>query len=352
MSEPDEVELNLVSPTAVKTGTIFFCCIALAAVLLSGWVFWHRKAPAVRVMQPFFLQMLCFGTFLVSIAVIPYGRDDTNTPHIDQACTAILWLTNVGMTVILCALFSKLWRISAVVHAANNFQRKTVTLKHALVPFATLITLELIIVTTITILDPLVWKREPVDGNENNTVGYCDVDGTIGEVMIMLQNVLGFVLTIILCVQAYVARDVQSEFSQVRGISLTLFSWLQIEIISLPALALIDDSDTTASFILTLIRYASMMLSLLLFIFGPLVIQERKRQREGGGDNRVVPQRTTTTVTVSNETNAEIASQARLRIAELEVQVENLSSRIQELETLPAACSTLASDFTIVDDNV
>ena len=131
-----------------------------------------------------------------------------------------------------------------------------------------------------------------------------------------------------------------------------LFSWLQIEIISLPALALIDDSDTTASFILTLIRYASMMLSLLLFIFGPLVIQERKRQREGGDDSRVVPQRTTTTVTVSNETNAEIASQARLRIAELEVQVENLNSRIKELETIPAACSTLASDFTIVDDNV
>ena len=352
MSDPDEVQLNLVSPTAVITGWCLAFTISLAVVLLAGWVCWHRNDPAVRVMQPFFLLMLCFGTFLVSMAVIPYGKDDTNTTNIDQACTATLWLSDVGMTFILSALFSKLWRISTIVHAANSFQRKNVTLKHALVPFATLMTIDLIILTTITILDPQVWKREPIDGDENNTVGYCAIEGTIGKVMLFLLNALEFVLIIILCVQAYVARDVQPEFSQVRGISLTLFSWLQIDIVSLPALALIEDSNTTASFILTVIRYVSMMLSLLLFIFGPLVFQQRKRQREGG-DSRL-PQRTTT-VTMSNDSNAETASHelqgARFRIAELEVQVENLSSRIKELETMPAACVTVR-DFTILDENV
>ena len=118
------------------------------------------------------------------------------------------------------------------------------------------------------------------------------------------------------------------------------------------SMKLIEDSNTTASFILTVVRYVSMMLSLLLFIFGPLVFQQRKRQREGG-DSRL-PQRTTT-VTMSNDSNAETASHelqgARFRIAELEVQVENLSSRIKELETMPAACVTLR-DFTILDENV
>ena len=341
MSEPDEVELNLVSPAAVKTATfLVFFLISLPAILLAGWVVFHRNAPAVRVMQPFFLLMLCFGTFLVSMAVIPYGRDDTNTTNMDQACTATLWLTNVGMMLILSALFSKLWRISTIVHAANSFQRKTVTLKHALVPFATLMTLDLIILTTITILEAHAWKREPLDGNENNTVGYCEVNDTIGEVMLILLHTLEFVLITILCVQAYVARDVQPEFSQVRGISLTLFSWLQIEIVSLPALALMEDSNTTASFVVTAVRYASMMLSLLLFIFGPLVCQERKRQREGG--NSRLLQRTTT-FTVPNESNAEVASdelrEARFRIAELELQLETLSSRIKELESIPAAGS-------------
>lgn len=340
MSEPDETELNLVNPAAVKAGTILAFIISLAAVLLLGWVVWHRNSPAVRIMQPLFLLILCFGTLLVSMAVIPFGRDDTNTTNIDQACTATPWLIHVGITFILSALFCKLWRISTIYHAANSFQRRTVTLKHALVPFAILMTLELALLTTMTVLDSPVWKREPVNGDENNTVGGCSFDGTIGAVMEFLLNVVGFILIIILCVQAYVARDVQSELSQDRGISLTIFSWLQIEIVSLPALALIDHSNTTALYVLTVVSYASMMLSLLLFIFGPLVFGERKRQREGG-DTRL-PQRSTA-ATVHCEPNAEVASHvlqgARFRISELEVQIEELCIRIKELEALPSAWS-------------
>jgi len=80
------------------------------------WTYWNRKTRIVRASQPFFLYMICIGTFIMGSAIIPISVDDriASIEDCSLACIFSPWLASYGFVIAFSALFSKTWRINQV----------------------------------------------------------------------------------------------------------------------------------------------------------------------------------------------------------------------------------------------
>ena len=351
---------NLLSEGARITGLVFMALSIVPAVGLGIWVVAKRQDSVVKAMQPIFLLLLCVGTIISDCAVVPLGVTDENTSmdDIEGVCLAAPWLTHLGGVVVLSALFSKLWRVNLIFHA-EGFQRKVVTVVDVLKPFGILLGLNLVLLIVISTVDPPTWVREPIDeSNPYSTVGYCTYDGW-GLLAEFLLGIINFVALIMLCVQAYRARDIKSEFSEARGVALALFSWLQALIITVPALSLLEADEPDAVYMLNVMSSVIPSWSILFFVFAPLIMHQRARSRgnhtaastvypqqqmQHAGRTRISgldcdPRMIGTTInatqpqtpTVEDPTNHEHAAV----VSNLETEVQALRSRIAELEGDP-----------------
>ncbi|CAB9520281.1 Gamma-aminobutyric acid (GABA) B receptor [Seminavis robusta] len=280
--EENVVDVNVITE-AVRIGGLFFMSICITLSFgFAAWVIYNRAAPTVKMMQPQFLLMLCFGTTLTSFTIYPMGANDLNTDHINAACLSWPWLSYMGNTITFSALFSKLMRVNEIFHA-QGFQRKVVTAKDVLLPFVTLVVINLTLLIIMSVLDPNKWKRVPVSEDDPlNTIGYCDYETWVGNLMVGLLDLVNFVALIILCIQAYRARDIKSDFSEARGVALALFCWLQSSLIVTPTQWILDPTQIDTRYTLNVMQLFVNAMSLLLFIFCPLIAHHRHRVKYGG----------------------------------------------------------------------
>ncbi len=67
-----------------------FVIIAMA-LLFGGWVAINRKHRVVKISQPIFLHLICFGVVVLSCAIFPLGIDDSGSTERDRdvACASI-----------------------------------------------------------------------------------------------------------------------------------------------------------------------------------------------------------------------------------------------------------------------
>ena len=65
--------------------------IIIMALLFGGWVGINRKNRVVKISQPFFLYIICFGVIVLSCAIFPLGVDDTDSTEQGRnaACASI-----------------------------------------------------------------------------------------------------------------------------------------------------------------------------------------------------------------------------------------------------------------------
>ena len=87
-----------------------------AALSLAGLValLVLRKNPLVTRSQPFFLALVCVGSFLMNMAILTLSFDENmmggiSERGLDIACTCTVWFFFVGQVLVFAALFSKLW---------------------------------------------------------------------------------------------------------------------------------------------------------------------------------------------------------------------------------------------------
>jgi hypothetical protein len=207
----------------------------LNAVFYSVWVYWNRQLRIVKTMQPIFLVTIRIGVGVMVLGIVPLSIDDgiASTRGCDIVCMSVPWLLSLGFTLAFSALFSKLWRIFKLFNN-QNFRRAKVIEKDVLAPFATLFTLSFAVLLTWTLVDPVHWSRDPIDGEQWNTFVSCKVDGTTSKISYALIGAFNVGALFLACYQAYKARNISDEFSESKNVGFAVFSWVQALMVGLP----------------------------------------------------------------------------------------------------------------------
>ena len=95
---PEPENFNLNQLTKVRPAGLALAGIVWAAsIAFAGWVVWNRKLRIIKASQPIFLLMICLGTFVMALTVIPLSFDDSiaSDEGCDIACMAIPWLSTL-----------------------------------------------------------------------------------------------------------------------------------------------------------------------------------------------------------------------------------------------------------------
>ena len=249
----------------------------VCTIYCSIWFYQHRKARIVQSHQPEFLGVICAGILLWEISVIPFSIDNSivaSERGNSIACVASQWLYNIGFTISFAGLYSKLWRINKIFHNPQ-FRRISVTVYDVLKPFAILFSYTFILLLVWTLVDPPRWERIQI--NETYVYWSCESDRT-GELLSWLLFA-GHILVVLATIrQAYMARNVSSDFSETWPLALGLLNWIQLSIIGIPVGALIDYIVPSASYYLGVSIILAQSLTILLAIFLPLFLHPSIRQ--------------------------------------------------------------------------
>lgn len=108
-----DVNLNLIRDPARITGLTLSGIVMAGSMGLWLWTLIHRKSFVVRLTQPFFLSMICIGTFLMGTAIIFMGfQEPASETFLDIACMTVPWLLSLGFVIAFSALLSKTLRIN------------------------------------------------------------------------------------------------------------------------------------------------------------------------------------------------------------------------------------------------
>lgn len=276
-----QISLGLRIAAGIMMGLIFIFSIGFM-----GWTYYHRTTHIVRASQPFFLYIICIGTFIMGSAIIPISIDDgiVSVEGCDIACMFSPWLVTYGFVIAFSALFSKTWRINQIFHHPQ-LRRVTVNIKDVIVPFLILLGLNTIVLICWTAISPLKWERVHTDARDDfgrplDSTGRCTVENNKSLPFVVLLLIINMAVLLLANIQAYQARTITVEFSESKYIGIINASILQAGIIGGPLLV-IAGSEPSA-FVLTAVGGIFVIcMSMLLLIFIPKMkyLQEWKKKR-------------------------------------------------------------------------
>jgi len=253
------------------------------AITLSIWTFVFRKDRVVKASQPMFLQLICFGTFIMATAIVPLSIDDgiASQRGCDIACMATPWLISTGFAFTFSSLFSKTWRINKVIGGAKACRKVTVKERDVLAPFIVVFSVNCILLLCWTIIDPMRWFRQPInEGDLSNTFGLCKSTGNASKVFAGLVALTNLVALILACVQAYRARKLNDEYSESRWVLVACASWIQVVVIGIPVM-LLTQSQPTASYFTKTAFIFLICVSMLVLMFVPKMYIMRQSRIAG-----------------------------------------------------------------------
>ena len=271
-----EVELNQLHTIRAYGYTLaFLICVASA-----GWSLWtlrNSQHNVVRSAQPIFLHMMCLGTFFLGLSIIPLGIDDAVASQrgCDIACQSFAWLMALGFSIAFSALFSKIWRINQIFRASRHCQKVRITARHVVIPLLVILSLNMICLTTWTVVDPLKWVRSPVyESNgllEHKSFGRCSLHGsTFSTVCMCLILTVNFAAMMMALIQLYQSFDAVGKFlEEAKMLAIAMASMMQVFLTGLPILVIVTNNPPLSFFVKTTTIFVVAM-SLLLLTFCPM----------------------------------------------------------------------------------
>ena len=85
-------DLNLIPPQVRGFGFALFVLVSLTSLWWAVFTYKYRKAPIVKASQPFFLSMICIGTFIMGLSILMSGfQEPMPLSVLNFACEANLW---------------------------------------------------------------------------------------------------------------------------------------------------------------------------------------------------------------------------------------------------------------------
>jgi len=239
------------------------------SVACAIWVMLKSSCVIIRASQPFFLYLVCFGTFIMGASLIPLSIDDSlaSTRVCDAACMAFPWTLALGFSITFAALFSKVWRINRLMTAAANLRREKVRPQDVMIPFSIIIVLNLVVLLSWTLMDPLKWER--VVTSPSSSYGTCWSSlSAVQLTFLVLLGLVNYSALLMANFQAYHSRNIPDEFCESRYIFFANFGMLQVSMISLPVMFLVVDKPA-AFFVIQSTVVCAIAVPLQVWIFAP-----------------------------------------------------------------------------------
>jgi len=273
-----EEERNLISTGVRSACLILASVIILMAIACVAYLVRMRKHAVIRMSQPPFLAMICVGTIIMALTIIPVSMDEgvAGQRSLDASCSLSPWLFSIGFVVTFSALFSKLWRVNKIVDASRSFRRVTVTMGDVMVPFAVLLASNAVILSIWAGVAPRNWERTVLERNQFDQVivseGACASDRTLGfSIAIIVVNGTALLLA---CYQAYIGREVRTEMNESKYIGMAMICIFQSFFFGVPLLFITRNNSSAFSFVVTSICFV-ICVATLLFIFVPKILAQR-----------------------------------------------------------------------------
>jgi hypothetical protein len=209
------------------------------------FIYLFRNNDIVKVGQPPFIYLLCFGSSLVGASLFFTAIDESSGHSLDVldfCCVASSWFSYIGSIIIYMALFCKLWRVQKV----TRFRKGQVILvRHVIWPFVTMLLTVIGVLIAYTIKDPSHWTREDDMGSEEQlTYGHCDRSSVYGFVLDGLVLASVFMVLWMSCL----TRDVPESISDSRRVRQTLCWQAVLGIMSFLVLILSNILESSPSF--------------------------------------------------------------------------------------------------------
>jgi len=287
--------------SGVQISGIFLSSFALLITLLSGlWVFLYRGIKLVKASQPEFLYLLCFGAASVALSPIFMSFDEdkgVSDDRLTAMCQAFPWFFVIGYSLMYCALFSKLWRLSRLL----QLRRQAVQIKQVLWPIVGIGTALIVVLILWQTLEPLEWERTVISiGDEPfETYGECSEDGLLP---FLIPLALLIALTVgITAVFAWKMKDVQEELSESRWIFAGIFLHIQTWLVGVPIFYITNGVSRDASYLMLVVLSFTFSTSLVAFVIWPK-IHVWAREKFYGGPVRAQPH-----INLSGNTKARIS---------------------------------------------
>lgn len=156
--------LTMFGTTAALT---VFCIIYLTVL---------REDNGIKTTQPFFMQLLCFGSLILASSIVTLSFDESSgwsDSSLDRACAATPWLFFTGQLLMFCSLFTKLYRLDRVLQFRR---RQTITVSKVIWPLIVFLVITVSLLVAWTIVDPWQWERNVIAEVPPEMFGECKSD--------------------------------------------------------------------------------------------------------------------------------------------------------------------------------
>ncbi|CAB9523211.1 Metabotropic glutamate receptor-like protein E [Seminavis robusta] len=288
-----EENQNLIGVGILVTGLVLgIMCVVLSA-LSAAWVRLYRDSQAARMAQPFFLFIICLGTFLMALAVIPMSfQEPMPKAVLDAGCMSIPWLFSSGFVIAFSALLSKTLRIYQLMQGGKSFRRVVVAASDVMRPFLVLGTLNVSLLVAWTIASPLRWTRVELQnydefGRNTDSYGSCQSENeTLQHAFAWPIVAVDLIALVLANVYNYRARTISDKLHEAGSIALSLAIMLEAALIGIPAM-LVVEQNPSAYFLIRSVLVSIVCGAILLPMFIPkwqaTLLKDESETRPAGG---------------------------------------------------------------------
>ena len=283
---PVTENLNLITVTSLWIGLSFMALVMIVAIVMLAYTYKNRKLGVVRMAQPEFLFLLGIGTFIMASSIIPMSLQEP-VPGLDIACMASVWLFSIGFVASFSSLFCRMWRLNRLVGSSLAYRRVTVKAQDVLYPFVILMGLNIIVLTTWSVIDPLRWTRTPTNDNSIDKFGRtvdsiaaCSSQNKTNQIIFYsLYLVINLCAVAFAIYQSYLARNIRTDLNESFYVALAMATMGEAALIGIPVLIMLRNSPS-AYFCARSVVICVICMSFLLPTFVPKVILQGKSRRE------------------------------------------------------------------------
>uniref|UniRef100_A0A7S4K6M6 G-protein coupled receptors family 3 profile domain-containing protein n=1 Tax=Odontella aurita TaxID=265563 RepID=A0A7S4K6M6_9STRA len=242
---------------------IGFVLVGVSWAMAFGFIAWvniFRDDPVVKMSQPEFLLLICVGSLISSSSIIPWSLAEAGVEEDETSasryCVAWPWLYSIGFVLMYSSLTAKSLRLHRIADASRNMQRKAVTAKQMYSIVILFLTIDIVILTAWTVVDPMTWSRKEMSTSIVDT-GVITVE-TSGRCQ--SNNVWHF-LGPIIAVHAFLmiitnallwkVRNISDRYQEQKYVAIASVYICELLLLGIPVLFAVQDSASARYIIVT-----------------------------------------------------------------------------------------------------